>query len=318
MQTPYPINPELSALAIAYTNPESAFIADIVMPRIPKAKKFTYNVYAKDQFFTVPTTLIGRKSEAREVEFQCTPVNDETLDYALSDYVPQDDMDIWNKMPKAPGQMSPMQVATIGVTNLLMLDRERRVANLLFTAGTYAVGFSQVVGAPQQWSNYASATSDPATQIANIGDGMLVKPNTLVVSQLGFTALRRHPKIVRSAFPISQSGDGKITLEQLANELELERVVVGRGWINSAAPGLPAVTNYLWGKHAALLNVSKEQAMTSMPTFGFTAEFGARKAQTWFEPKRGVNGVNAIKVTDQVKEVISANESGYFFSNIIL
>lgn len=317
MQTPYPINPELSALAIAYLNPEAKFIADDILPRIPKGKSFNYNVYGKEQFMTVPNTLLGRKSEPREVEFQCTAVNDATLDYGLADYVPEDDMKVWRMMPKAPGLMDPMQVATIGVTNLVMLDRERRAANLIFNAATYAAGFSQVVGAPQQWNNYASATSDPATQIANIKDGMLVTPNTLVVSALGFTALRRHPKIVRSAFPISQNGDGKITLEQLANELELSYVRIGAAWINTAAPGLPPVLSYVWGKNAALINVSKEQAMTGMPTFGFTAEFGKRKVQTWFEPKRGVDGMNGLKVTDQVKEVIVTNEAGYYFSNII-
>src|SRR5487761_2712532 len=61
--TAFPINPELTAIAIAFKNPESQLIADLVLPRIPVAKKFTYTVYDESQGFTVPDTKIGRRSE---------------------------------------------------------------------------------------------------------------------------------------------------------------------------------------------------------------------------------------------------------------
>ena len=38
--TAFPINPVLTAIAMVYSNPAIALIADEVMPRTPTAKKF--------------------------------------------------------------------------------------------------------------------------------------------------------------------------------------------------------------------------------------------------------------------------------------
>ncbi|MFV9531212.1 hypothetical protein ACNUIM_32135 [Pseudomonas aeruginosa] len=65
---PFPIDPELTAIAIAYRN--GRMIADEVLPRVPVGKQeFKYWKYDLAQGFTVPETLVGRKSKPNEVEF---------------------------------------------------------------------------------------------------------------------------------------------------------------------------------------------------------------------------------------------------------
>ena len=44
-----------------------------------------------------------------------------------------------------------------------------------------------------------------------------------------FSVLRQHPKVVASVFPISQTGNGKVSAQQLAEALELDEVIVGEG-----------------------------------------------------------------------------------------
>ena len=67
-------------------------IADAVLPRTPPlgTKKFKYLTYDTAQGFTVPNTMVGRKSEPNVMEFGGTEVNAETVDYGLDDIIPND------------------------------------------------------------------------------------------------------------------------------------------------------------------------------------------------------------------------------------
>ena len=67
--TAYPVNPQLTALAMAWRNPAVSLIADEVLPRVATAKKFSYTEYDQAQGFTVPNTQVGRKSEPTQVSF---------------------------------------------------------------------------------------------------------------------------------------------------------------------------------------------------------------------------------------------------------
>ncbi|MFN8996736.1 MAG: phage capsid protein, partial [Pseudomonadota bacterium] len=73
----------------------------------------------------------------------------------------------------------------------------------------------------------------------------------------------------------------------------------------------------VWGKHAAALFISEDMANADQPTFGFTAEFGQRIAGTMDEPKMGLRGSVRIRVGESVKEVIAANDAGYYFENAV-
>jgi hypothetical protein len=70
--TAFPVNPKLTAIAMVYSNPATALIADEVMPRVPTAKKFVWSNYDVAQGYTVPQTLVGRKSVPTEVDFTGT------------------------------------------------------------------------------------------------------------------------------------------------------------------------------------------------------------------------------------------------------
>ncbi|MTI11562.1 hypothetical protein, partial [Sansalvadorimonas verongulae] len=57
---PFVTNPVLTAIAIAYTNSE--FIADRVLPRVGVgSREFKWTQYNKEDRFTIPETLVGRK-----------------------------------------------------------------------------------------------------------------------------------------------------------------------------------------------------------------------------------------------------------------
>lgn len=136
--TAFPVNAELTAIAIAYQNPDAALIADKVLPRVPTPKKFKYTTYTTEQGYTVPDTKVGRKSEPNMVDFGGTDVTAECQDYGLDDLVPNDEIAAFDAMPKpaSGGPVSPQALSTMMLTGLVQLDREIRVAGTVFATGS--------------------------------------------------------------------------------------------------------------------------------------------------------------------------------------
>lgn len=312
--TAFPVNPQLTAIAIAYRNPAAAMIADLVLPRRPTAKKFTYTRYSADQGYTIPDTRVGRKSEPTQVDFGGTPINDEVVDYGLDDTIPNDEIEAFNAMPKAPGAAGPDKVSTMMLTHLVELDRERRVAALIFNAASYAGGMSEALVGNAQWSD--TANSDPVAKIGDSIDKPLIRPNTLVLGRAVWTALRRHPKIVQ-AVNNTQQGAGIASRQQVADLFELSQVLVGESFVNSARKGQAATFARVWGKSASLLYVDPNAATIDQPTFGFTAQWGSRIAGSMSDPKKGLRGSECLRVGESVKEVVSANDLGYYIATAI-
>lgn len=311
-QAPFPVNPQLTAIAIAYRN--TGLIADLVLPRITAHDQFRYTRFNRDEGFTVPDTKIGRKSEANVVEFSGVEVIDETVDYGLKDVVPLSDL------RKAEGtRMDPLGNATSGITRLIQLDREVRVANLVFGAAQYAANNKAALSGTGQWSDYAN--SNPINAILTAMDAMLMRPNKLVLGQPVWTVLRQHPRVVEAVKSTGAGGvnaAGVVMRQALADVLELEEIIVGQAFVNNAKKGAAASYARCWGKSAALMYTEPVSDTQAATTFGFTAESGGGlRVRDWFDEKIGTDGGQWVQVADTVKEVLPANDLGYLFSGAV-
>lgn len=311
--TAFPVNAELTAIAIGYKNPEADLIADQVLPRVPTAKKFVYTKYDAAQGYTIPNTLVGRKSEPTMVDFGGTAINDECVDYGLDDLVPNDEIAAWEAMTERGMIPNPKAVSTMLLTHLTTLDREIRVANLVFANASYPSANKATLSGTSQWSH---ASSDPVDAILAALDVPLVRPNTLVLGRPTWTKLRQHSKIVQAIVKQGVSG-GMVSRQAVADLFELDQIVIGSAFYNTAKKGQSPTYSRAWGKHAALLYVSATAAQMMQPTFGFTAQFGTRVAGSMQEPKAGLRGGERVRSGESVKEVISANDVGYFFENAV-
>jgi len=314
--TAFPVNPVLTAIAIGYRNPDVNLIADEVLPRLPTGKKFTYTVYNAAQGYTVPDTKVGRKSEPTMVDFGGVVLPGEVVDYGLDDLVPNDDTQAWADMPKPStgGPPSPISISTMMLTGLVELDREIRVAGTVFNASNYAAANQQTLAGNSQWSDYVN--SNPLSALMTALDVPLIRPNVLCLGQATWTTLRQHPKVVQAVFKTVQ-GAGSVTRQALADLLEIEKVVIGAGFANTAKKGQAPSYARIWGKHASLLSVSLAAAQAMQPTFGFTAQWGTRIAGDLPEPKAGLRGGVRVRSGESVQEVICCNDAGYYFQNAV-
>jgi len=307
-KAPFPVDPYLTGIALAYKN--RALIADAVLPRMepPYTKEtFKYSKWTLAEGFTLPDTKVGRKSAPSEVEFTATEVPDSTQDYGLDDIVPFTD-----EMNASPS-LDPGGRATEGLTDLILLDREKRVADLVFNNNTYPSGNKATLSGNSQWSDFTN--SDPIAAITTALDVPIIRPNTMVIGRAAYSVLARHPKIVAAvAGMTTTAGAGIARRGQIAELFELEEVLVGESFVNTAKKGQTATMARIWGKNCALLYRDRLAAgSTGRVTFGWTAQFGTRVAGQMEEPKIGLRGSSRYRVGESVKEVIAANDVAYYF-----
>lgn len=314
-QSAFPLNPVLTAIAVGYKNPDVSLIADAVLPRVDVAGlTFKYTRYSVADAFTVPDTKVGRKSQPTQVDFGGTQDQATCVDQGLDDFLPNVDLDAWAAAPKAPGAVSPQAKSTSLLAGLIDLAREVRVANMVFSAANYAPGQSAALSGTSMWSDYAN--SDPLSTLLAALDVPVMRPNKMVIGQAAWTRLRQHPVLLKS-FNKSSGDKGTITREYLAQLLEINEVVVGSSFVNTARRGQAVQLQRTWGKHCALLYVSQAMADADQPQFGFTAQWGGRIAGNIPDAKMGLRGGETIRVGESVIELVCDPSSGYLFQNIV-
>jgi len=311
-QAPFPLNPALTAIALSYANQQ--LIADMVLPRIPVAlDSFKYFKMNKDEAFTVPDTKIGRKSEANIVEFGGTEITDSTADYGLKDVVPLQDVRNAEGTP-----FDPMGMASLNLSRLVQLDREQRVAGIVFNAANFATANKATLTSTAQWSDYAN--SNPLSAMLTAFDSMIMRPNKVIFGQAVWTVLRQHPRILEAirGTGAGLSSQGVVSRQQLADLLEVSEVIVGQGWVNGAKKGASPSYARCWGKFAAAIYTEPVTTTQAATTFGFTAESGGGlRARDWFDDKIGTDGAQVVQLVDTVKEVLPANDLGFLWSTAV-
>lgn len=307
---PFTPDPALTAVVVGKKNPMA--IADQVLPRRPVGNQlFEYWDFSQvfQDALTLPNAYVGRASRPQSTETGWTKTQAATRDYALDDPVPLTD-----KMAAAasPGAPDPELVAAEYVAGLLELAREKRVADLVFAAGTYPTANKTTLTATARWSD---ASSDPIKAMLQAMDGMIMRPNTLVLGRKTATYLALHPKVNKAVN--KTSGDaGVVSMDFLRQILELDRILIGDAWINTARKGKTASYAKLWGPHAALLALDvNAMPQNKVTTFGWTAQWGEKVGGRIADPHLGMRGGNWIRAGESVLEHILDASMGYLFTN---
>ncbi|MCH5051197.1 phage capsid protein [Pectobacterium aquaticum] len=306
MAAPFPIDPHLTAIAIAYRN--ASLIADSVLPRVPVGKsEFKWWEYDLADGFTLPNTSVGRTSQPNQVEFSADEKTASTSDYALDAPVPQSDID------NAPKNYDPLGRAAEQVSDLIELDREVRTARTVFSANTYSASNKENVAAAAQWDK---PDSKPIRSIVTALDKMIMRPNVAILGRATATALRMNPSIVKS-YNGSTGDDGMVPLQFLRDLLELDEILVGSAFVNIARPGQKPQLQRTWANHAAFIYRNKLANTQAGVTFGLTAQFGNRISSSIPDQDMGMRGGQRVRVGESVKELIVAPDVGYFFQNAV-
>jgi hypothetical protein len=307
---PFPIVPYLTAIAITYRN--KRLIADDVLPRTHVgAQEFTYFKLAVENGFTIPDTRVGRTSQPNQVEFTGEEVAAATRDRALDDPVPNADIENARNNPTLG---DPLGKATEYLTDLIALDREVRVAAKVFDPANYGTNNKASLEDEEQFSDFEH--SDPIGVIQGALDSMIMRGNKLVMGRVVASTLVRHPKIV-NAFNGTAGDSGIVPLAFLAQLFELDQILIGEGWVNTARKGQPPDLQRVWGNALALIYSNPLATVLNGTTFGFSAEWGARIAGSIPDNDIGMRGGVRVRVGESLAEVITAPDLGYLITDIV-
>jgi hypothetical protein len=313
---PFVVDAALSAIAIKFSNPDVSLIADRVLPRKPVGgEKFKWLKFPVEDSFTVPNTLVGRKGRPNQIEVGASEEDSSVLDYGLDDLVPNSDVDAARQQREAGfSTYDPEARATEVLTDLVLLDREIRVAAKVFDLNTYAASQRATLSGSSQFSH---ADSDPIGVINGALDSTFVmRPNKMVIGQLAWTKVRSHPHIV-NAVKGGNLNKGNATREQVAELFELQEIIVGSSFVNTARKGQAATMSRVWGKHISLIYQNGVAGPDAGMTFGYTAQYGNRLAGRIPDPNIGLQGGASIRVGERVREIVAAPSVAYFIQNAV-
>lgn len=310
-KSPYPVDPFLTGLAIAYKNDN--YIADEISPyRTVSKMEFEWDDYKIEEMYTRPETRVGRLSRVNQVTFSATRQAASCEDYGLESPVPQ--RDIENKDPN----YDPLSHAVEGTMELVKLDRELRVADKVQDLNTYLAAQRTTLSGTSQWSDYTN--SDPLSAMLTAFDNCLIRPNVLQMGQAAWTVIRQHPKLVQAIKPSSVEGEGVISRAELAELLEIDRIIVGIGWQNTARPGQGFSKARIWGKHVSALYINPQAQITgtvTTPTFMLTARFGTPIAGQMQDPNVGLRGGIMVRAGESTREFVPSNQGAYHWHDAV-
>lgn len=318
---PFVVDPVLTAVAIGYKNGSAMRIADQVLPRLPvSGEKFKYTVYPIAEAFNTPDARVGRRGAVKQLEFTGTETTSDVIDYGLDSPIPQSDIDVASSA-RAQGRtvFDPEARATEMLTETIENIRELRTAQLVFSLNSYAASRRVTLSGTSQLSDYVN--SDPLGVLRTGMDATLVyRPNTVVLGREVWSKLSMHPKVV-NAVKGNVTNSGMITIDQLRELLSgdgITQVLVGDAWTNTAKQGQTTTLARAWGKHMSLLYLNPLASVEQGGiTFGFTAQYGDRIAGRIEDPDIGLQGGFRIRTGERVRELISAQDVGYFIQNAV-
>lgn len=320
-QRPFVLDAGLTAIAIGYRNPSSAYIADLVLPRHDVTdEKFKWTVYPLEESFNVPDGRVGRTGQVQTLEFGGKEDTASVEDFGFDSPIPNSDIDAARRARETKrSTFDPEGHAVMMLTDTLANCREVRVARMVHNPANYAAGRKILLSGTSQFSDYAN--SDPIGVLKAGMDATLVhRPTDMTLGRGVWTKLSSHPKIV-NAVKGNVTNAGVITIEQFAELFAgegIKRVHVGDAWFNTAKPGQPVSLQRAWGNHIALTHNNPIATPEGGGiTFGLTADYGGRIAGRIDDPDIGLGGGTRVRVGERVKELIVARDVGYLIEDAV-
>ena len=305
---PFVVQPELTAIAIAYMQRQTDFIADLVLPRTrPIGKReFKYQKYGLESYDR-PDTRVGRKGRPNEVSWASTENTASIEDYGLEDPIPQDDIDQGNKDGiNVTGQ------STEYILSLLRIDRECRVAGIVQRDANYAADNVQTRAAGQGLDN---SEVDAANVIRELLDVPMVRPNIGIMSRTVWGRVAHNAMMVK-AIRGSLGGD-KITPQDFCDYFELETLLIGPARKNRAVKGKNPILESIWGPHIAFHYRDLAASTQRGVTWGLTVPYGTPVSGSRPDADIGLRGGLRVRAGESLKELVLAPDAGCLIKNAI-
>ncbi len=290
------------------------FIADMIFPRVDVSKDSDlYFIYGQ-QDQNVVNTLRAPKTDPNYIDSWKTTTSTFTCEeHSLADLVGDDE----RKLADTP--LAPDYDCTENLTNMLGLDREKRVADLITTTANLPAGHYTTLTTTMQWNN-ASYDSDSKTDAIEVridaGKEVIRKaigldPNVIIFPSAVSRVVKKDSE-VRELIKYTQNtllvnGDLPPTMWNM-------RVLIPGSIYNSANPNATFSGADVWGKDVVLAYVAPSVLTPRTMTMGITFQSMPRYTSKWREEKKKSD---SIEVAEKLVEKIVGSSCAYVIKDAI-
>lgn len=297
--------------AIAGGLPQRTRIGGEVMPfMVTGASAFKYLVLdPKLESLKAGDSQVGATAQPNEVELGLESRDASTKDHALTHWVAK------KKVDEAPEGFDALAAAANTLTERLYNGHEARVAEQVKKAANFST--VQSLGA-NGTKKISDETASLIQQTADFLDSPLLRPNTLVMGRNVATKFRTHPSVVK-ALSGSGADSGYVSLEALAELLEVERILVGDALINTSNGKVPSLSNP-WAGVFAAIHINREVNPVlgeSAATWGFTPQSLELQILTGEDSSRGSRGAYGVKAAFEINELVTAPDAGFLWKDVL-
>lgn len=312
------VSKPLTNVGVAFTQDQSAYVADQVFPVVPVSNKSDlFYKYDQNDWFRDEAQERSPRSESAGGGFSATTDNyiAKTNAYHIDiDDEERGNADSWFQLDSDAAKI---------IMQKLLIRRERMFNASFFTTGVWAVDITGVASAPSggQTLQWSAAGSDPVADI-DAGKSYMLKngvtlPNTLTLGYEAYIALRNN---VRIRDQLKWTTSTMATSQILATMFDVEKVVISKAVYATNKQGGTAAYSFINSK-AALLTYTPSAPSIRTPSAGYIF--------AWQGLTGSVNGmrmlnyrINQIR-SDRIEgeqslvfKKVAAN-LGYFFTSIV-
>lgn len=237
------IDQPLSNVAIAYR--PQGMIADQVAPIVPVQKQSDgYYIWNIADMYRSENDKRAPGTEANVITREMSSGTYFAKNYALKDRLPWEDIE----NADAGYLFTERSARAEFIKEKLMLNWEVRLASQV--TSTSNVGSSSAVGS--SWTDHTNADpiNDLNTAIYNVQDATGYRPNRIVFGLAAWRHFRENAAVISRMFGNQTAANGRIiNTEMVKSIFELEQVLVGGGYQNTAQEGQTASLSKIWGDH---------------------------------------------------------------------
>ena len=304
-------NPVLSKIAVDFKN--RSYIADKVLTPVDVPQKFgKYLLWDQGVTFKTPRVDFSQDGSPGELEIKGSLQNFSLESKAIRARIDPDEI---SQAPQA--QVRGMKVAKL--VNAHQLAVELAVAAQL--RSTSVLTSNTTLSGTSQWSDFVN--SDPIGAVLTAADGLPTRPNTLIAGRDVISKLRTHTKIL-NAIQYTQRG-GIAPLEALMALFEIDQILVGDSFQDTAAEGQTASKSRIWGKDAILAYIapSSPSPLMDQPTLGYMPTLAGPnrppyRVYTSIDPMHGTGeGHEVVKVETEYGILVSAPSMAFLWKNAV-
>ena len=308
------IDQNLTNVAINYK--PANLIADQIAPIVSVGKQSDYYpVWNQCDILRVETATRARGTEANKITRGVSSGAYYAENYALKVDLALEDRENMDAAYVAELRNGRAQFL-VGKMGLVW---ERRVSNQC-TSGSNIGSYSACASA---WTDYTAGNSDPFSDIATaldvVQDTTGYRPNSILFGGTAWRHFRRHLGVIDLLWGDTGAGRTRLVSREMARQLfEVDRLLVGEAYANTAAEGQTQTLSSIWGDHV-LVYYAPAAPSISEPSFMYSFRWsrpGLPNMTIERHPFDAKIKAEEIEIGVYQDEVITSSVLGYLFTNV--